>query len=97
MAPSLVYSIGTSVPLREVVGKRTTGGVIVIVVMVRSVLTSPGRWGLACGLAELLAEVRLVAEAAPKRNVAQRLIGRQHVLSGQFHATSHDESVRRFP
>jgi hypothetical protein len=55
---------------------------------------SPGRWGLARGLPEVLAQVRLVGEAAPQRNVTQGRIGRKHVLSGQFHATSHDERVR---
>ena len=59
--------------------------------------TSPSRRGLARGLPEVLAQVRLVGEAAAKRNVTQRRIGRQHVLSGQFHATSHDERVRWFP
>jgi hypothetical protein len=53
--------------------------------------------GLARGLPKVLGQVRLVPEAAPKRNVTQGLIGRQHVLSCQFHATSHDESVRWLP
>ena len=65
--------------------------------MVRSVRAPPGRWGLARSQPEVLAQVRLVGETAMKRNVAQARIGRQHVLSGQFHATSHQESVRRFP
>src|ERR1700689_3070680 len=56
--------------------------------------TSPGRWGLARGLPEGLAQVRLVGEAAPQRDVTQGRIGRQHVLSGEFHATSNDEGVR---
>jgi hypothetical protein len=56
--------------------------------------TSPGPWGLPHGLPEVLAKVRLVGEAAPQRNVTQARIGRKHVLSGQFHATSHDEGVR---
>ena len=56
--------------------------------------TSPGRGGLAGRLPEVLAQVRLVGEAAPQRDVAQGRIGRQHVLSGQFHAPSHDKSVR---
>ena len=62
--------------------------------IVRSVHTSPGGWGLARGLPEVLAQVRLVAEAAPQRNVAQGRIGRKHVLGGQFQAASHDERVR---
>jgi hypothetical protein len=65
--------------------------------MVRPVRTSPGRWGLARGLPEVLAQVRLVGEAAPQCNVTQGRIGRKHVLSGEFHATSHDEGVRRLP
>jgi len=62
--------------------------------MVRPVRTSPGRGGLARSLPEVLAQVRLVGEAAPQRNVTQERIGRKHVLSGQIHATSHDERVR---
>jgi hypothetical protein len=62
--------------------------------IVRSVHTSPDRWRLARGLPEVLAQVRLVGEAAPQRNVTQGRIGRKHVLSGQFHATSNDERVR---
>jgi hypothetical protein len=62
--------------------------------MVRPVRTSPGRWGLARGLSEVLAQVRLVGEAAPQRNVTQGRIGREHVLSCQLDATSHDERVR---
>jgi len=61
---------------------------------VRPVHTSPGRWGLARGLPELLAQVRLIGKAAPQRNVTQGRVGRKHVPSGQFHATSHDEGVR---
>jgi hypothetical protein len=57
-------------------------------------ITSPGRRGLARGLPEVLAQVRLVGEAAPQRNVTQGRIGRKHVLSGKFHATPHQESVR---
>jgi hypothetical protein len=45
----------------------------------------------------VLAQVRLVAEAAAQSNVAQGRIRRQHELSGQFHTTSHQESVRRLP
>jgi hypothetical protein len=56
--------------------------------------TSPGRWGLAGGLPEVLAQVRLVGEATPQRNVTQRRIGRKHVVGRQFDPTSHDESVR---
>jgi hypothetical protein len=59
--------------------------------------TSPGRRGFANGLPELVAEVRLVGETAPRRDVTQGRIGRKHVLSGQFHATSYDERVRRLP
>jgi hypothetical protein len=59
--------------------------------------TSPSRRGLARGLPEVLAQVRLVGEAATQRNVTQGRIGRKHVLSGQFHATSHDERVRWLP
>jgi hypothetical protein len=58
---------------------------------------SPGSWGLARGLPEVLAQVGLVGEAARKRYVTQRCISPQHVLSGQFHATPHQESVRRLP
>ena len=65
-----------------------------VLIMVRPLRTSPCRWGLARGLPEVLAHVRLVGEAAPKRNVTQRRIGRKHVLSRQFHATSYDERVR---
>jgi hypothetical protein len=65
-----------------------------LLIMVRPVRASPGRWGLARRLAELLAQVRLVGEAAPQRNVTQGRIGREHVLSGQFHATAHEERVR---
>jgi hypothetical protein len=57
-------------------------------------LTSPGRRGLAHGLPEVLAQVRLVTEPTPQRNIAQGRVGRQHALSGPFHATSHQESVR---
>jgi len=32
--------------------------------------------------------------ASPQRNVTQGRIGRKHVLSGQFYATPHQESVR---
>ncbi len=59
--------------------------------------TSPGRWGLPRGLTEVFAQVRLVIEAALQRNVTQGRIGRKHVLSGQFHAASHDEGVRWLP
>jgi len=62
--------------------------------MVRPVRTSPGRRGLARGLSEMLAQVRLVGEAAAQRNVTQGRIGREHVLCRQFHATSHNETVR---
>ena len=62
--------------------------------MVRPLGTSPGRWSPARGLPEVLAQVRVVGKAAPQRNVTQGRIGRKHVLSGQFHATSHDEGVR---
>jgi hypothetical protein len=62
--------------------------------MAQPVHTPPRRWGLARGLPEELGQARLVGEAAPERNVTQGRIGRQHVLSGQFDATSHDEAVR---
>ncbi len=65
--------------------------------MVRPVRTSPGCRGLARGLPELFAQMRLIGKAAPQRNVTQGNIGRKHVLSGEFHATSHDERVRRLP
>jgi len=65
--------------------------------MKRPARTSPCRWSLARGLSEVLAQVGLVRKAAPKRNVTQRCIGRQHVLGGQFHASSHEESMRCLP
>src|SRR5258708_25980682 len=65
--------------------------------MLQPVCTSPDRGGLARGLPKVPAHVRLVAEAAPKRNVTQARIGRQHVLSCQFYATAHEESMRRCP
>jgi hypothetical protein len=68
-----------------------------LLIMVRPVRTPPGRGGLARGLPELLGQVRLVSEAAPQRNVTQGRIARQHELSRQFHAPSHDEGVWRFP
>jgi hypothetical protein len=37
--------------------------------------------------------MRLVGEAARKRDVTQGRIGGKHVLSGQFHATPHQESM----
>ena len=63
-------------------------------IKVRPLRTSPGCGGLACGLPELLAQVRLVGEAAPQRNVTQGRIGRKHVLRGQLHATSHQKNMR---
>ena len=65
-----------------------------LVFMARPVRPSPGRWGLARGLPEVLAQVRVVGETAPQGNVAQGRIGGKHVLGGQFHAPPHDESVR---
>jgi hypothetical protein len=62
--------------------------------MAHPVHTSPGRWSLARGLPEFLAQVRLVGEAALQGNVTQGRVGRKHVLSGQFHPTSNDERVR---
>jgi len=62
--------------------------------MMRPVRTSPGRWGLARDLPEVLAQVGLVREAAPQRNLTQGPIGRKHVLSGQFNSTAHDEGTR---
>jgi hypothetical protein len=70
------------------------GEAVLLASAARPVRTSPGPWGLRRGLPEVLAKVRLVGEAAPQRNVTQARIGRKHVLSGQFHATSHDEGVR---
>jgi hypothetical protein len=49
------------------------------------------------GLMEVLAQVRLVREAAPDRNVAEGSVGLKHVLSGQLHATPDHKSVRRLP
>jgi hypothetical protein len=46
---------------------------------------------LARGLSELFAQVRLIGKTASQRNVTQGCIGSQHVLSGQFDTTSHDE------
>jgi hypothetical protein len=40
--------------------------------MMRAVCASPGRWCLAESLPKVLAQVRLVGEAAPQRNVTQR-------------------------
>jgi hypothetical protein len=37
---------------------------------------------VACGQPKVFAQVRLVGEAAPERNVTQGRIGGQHVLSG---------------
>jgi hypothetical protein len=65
-----------------------------VFIMARAVRTSPGCWGLTRGLPEVLAQVRLVGEAAAQRKVTQGRIGRQHVLSGQFQATSHHKTVR---
>jgi len=45
----------------------------------------------------MVAQVCLVGETALRRDVAQGRIGREHVLSGQFHAASYDEGVRRLP
>ena len=56
-----------------------------------AVRASPCRRGLARGLPEVLAQVCLVDEAASQGNVAQRRIGGEHVLSGQFDAPSHDK------
>src|SRR6201989_338005 len=53
-----------------------------VLIMVRPLRMSPGRWGLAGGLPEMLAQVRLVGETAPQRNVTQGRIGRKHILSG---------------
>jgi hypothetical protein len=52
---------------------------------------------MAGGLPEMFAQVRLIGESAPQRNVTQASIGRQHVLRSQFHATPYQESVRRLP
>jgi len=42
----------------------------------------------------VLAEVRLVGESAPLRDVAQGRIGLQHVSRSQFQATPDHEGVR---
>jgi hypothetical protein len=42
----------------------------------------------------MLAQVRLIDETAARRDATQGRIGRKHVPSGQFYATSHDEGVR---
>ena len=68
-----------------------------VLIMVRPVRTSPGCGGLPRGLPEVLAEVRLVGEAALQRDVAQARISREHALSRQFHATSHQENMWRLP
>jgi hypothetical protein len=65
-----------------------------VLIVLQSMHTPPGRRGLTHGLPVILAQVRLVGEAAPQRDVTQGRIGRKHVSSGQFHATSHDERVR---
>jgi hypothetical protein len=52
---------------------------------------------VARGLPEVLAQVRLVGEAATQRDVTQGRIGVQHVSGGEFHATPHQESVRWLP
>jgi hypothetical protein len=62
--------------------------------MMRPVRTSPGRWGLARGQPEVLAQVGLVREAAPQRNLTQGSVGRKHVLSGQFHSTAHHKGAQ---
>jgi hypothetical protein len=51
----------------------------------------PCRGGLSRRLPELLAQVRLVGEAAPQGDVAQGRIGGKHIMSRQLHAPSHDE------
>jgi hypothetical protein len=42
----------------------------------------------------MLAQMRLVGEAAGQRNITQGRIGRKHVPGGQFYTTSYDERVR---
>jgi hypothetical protein len=49
------------------------------------------------GLMEVLAEVRLIGEAAPDRDIAQGSVGLKHVLSGQLHPAPDHKSVRRLP
>ena len=68
-----------------------------MLLIVRAVHTSPHRRGLSGGLPELLAQMSLVGEAAPQCNLAQGRLGRKHVLSSQFHATTNQENVRRLP
>jgi hypothetical protein len=59
-----------------------------------AVRTSPGRWGLAGAVPEVLAQVSLVHEAASQGDVTQRRSGGKHVFSGQFDAPSNDKGVR---
>jgi hypothetical protein len=40
---------------------------------------------------ELLAQVRLISEAALQGNVAQGIIGGQHEFCGQLHTAPNDE------
>lgn len=62
--------------------------------MLQPMRTPPGRRGLTHGLPKMLAQVRLVGEAALQRDVTQGRIARKHELGGHFHATSHDERMR---
>ena len=59
--------------------------------------TSPGSWGFPSDHSKVLAQMRLIHKSTSKRNVAQGRMGRKHALGGQFHATSHQENVRRLP
>jgi hypothetical protein len=41
--------------------------------------------------------VRLIGKSTAQRDVTQAGIRGEHILRGQFHATLHDERVRRLP
>jgi hypothetical protein len=51
------------------------------IVILAAVFTSPGRRGVPRCLSKELAQMWLVGEAASQRNIAQRRLRLQHVLS----------------
>ena len=56
--------------------------------------TSPGSWTHAGSSSEAIAQVCLIYKSALQRDVAQRRVSLQHVLSGQLQATPNHEGVR---